>query len=177
MRILGRFTWCYCVLQRHTFCSTLWDMALRSVRFPEELDARLVERAARDDRSLSYLVVKAVEQALGAPAPRADAAPPPRGDAEGGPIPLPAPVVPSRKPRKAAGRPIETSGVRLGASVADRVPARVFACRHCGSQAYEAPGLYCDVHGDEMEFAGVSGARGLLPFKQREEVPADDFDF
>lgn len=38
----------------------------RSVRFPDEIDARLVAEAGRLDRSVSWVVLRAVEKALGA---------------------------------------------------------------------------------------------------------------
>jgi hypothetical protein len=40
------------------------DSVLRSVRIPADVNERLVEAAARDDRSVSYVIVKALERLL-----------------------------------------------------------------------------------------------------------------
>ena len=37
----------------------------RSIRFPDDLDARIVKIAETEDRSFSYVVVRAMERALG----------------------------------------------------------------------------------------------------------------
>jgi hypothetical protein len=41
----------------------------RSIRFPDELDARIRALSEADDRSFSYVVVRALESALGAHPP------------------------------------------------------------------------------------------------------------
>jgi predicted transcriptional regulator len=46
-------------------------MAQRSFKLPDDLDARLVAYAKADERPVSYVIVKALEQALDADRPRA----------------------------------------------------------------------------------------------------------
>ena len=47
--------------------STLCDMPPKTIRFPDELAARVEERARCSDRSFSWVVLRAVEVALAAP--------------------------------------------------------------------------------------------------------------
>ena len=69
---------------------TMGDMQ-RSIRFPDDLDARIAKIAEGEDRSFSYVVVRAMERAL--------------GDATGDRIPeRPAPPR-STSPAKASKRP------------------------------------------------------------------------
>lgn len=136
-------------------------MGQRSIRFPDELEARIEAVAKRDDRSFSYVVIRTMERALESAlgeGPQAGAAPVDRGEgsrraqaASTSSVSSRAPVEkePSAAIAETSTSPHMVSGSRRETGARGAAPSRpAFKCpiARCEFTA-KSPAAKCGAHG------------------------------